>query len=53
MAGDLWAKGLQGTKADILMKESRTPRQWKSVYIELNINEIKNNSIPGGVQELA
>lgn len=53
VAADLWAKGLQGAKADILMKVSRTPRQWKSVCTELNINEIKNNYIPGSTQQLA
>lgn len=41
MIGDLRAKGLQGAKADILTKVSKTLRQWKSVCIELTINEIK------------
>lgn len=40
-AADLGTKGLQGAKADIVMKVSRTPRQWKSVCTELNINKIK------------
>lgn len=52
MIGDLRAKGLQGVKADILTKVSKTPRQWKSMCIELNINEIKKQFIPGNIQEL-
>lgn len=52
-AADLWAKGLQGVKVDIVMKVSRTPRQWKSVWPKLHINEIKNNYIPGSTQQLA
>lgn len=53
VAADLWAKRLQGAKTDILMKVSMTRRQWKSVCTELNINEIKNNYIPGSTQQLA
>lgn len=45
-------KGSAGLKADNLMKVSRTLTQWKSVHMELNINEIKNNYIPGRIQEL-